>query len=115
MAESESGIGSVLGAGNQLSLPVVVIGEFRYGIRQLRSHTRYESWLSAIIARCRILDLDQETAAEYAEIRLELKRKGRPIPTNDLWIAALARQHSLPVISRDQHFDFVSRLKRISW
>jgi predicted nucleic acid-binding protein len=53
------------------------------------------------------------TAKAYAGIRLELKRKATPIPANDVWIAAFARQHSLPVKSNDGHFDVVSNIKRI--
>ena len=52
---------------------------------------------------------------KYAEVRSELKRSRHPIPGNDIWIAALARQHSLPLLSRDKHFDFVPRLKRLDW
>jgi len=59
--------------------------------------------------------VDRGTADEYAEIRSELKRAGRPIPGNDLWIAALARQHALPLLSRDRHFDLVPGLKRVGW
>jgi hypothetical protein len=53
--------------------------------------------------------------SEHAELRVELKVRGRPIPGTDVWIAALARQHAMPVISRDEHFDFVPRLKRVAW
>ena len=56
-----------------------------------------------------------ETASAYAGIRLSLKAAGTPIPVNDAWIAALARQHQLPVLSRDTHFDAVENLERISW
>jgi len=59
--------------------------------------------------------VDEATAVEYATIRGELKRAGNPIPANDAWIAALARQHAMPVISRDEHFDFVPKLDRLSW
>jgi tRNA(fMet)-specific endonuclease VapC len=69
-----------------------------------------------------VLVVDEATAEKYAEVRDELKRIGRPIPANDLWIAALVRQHMLPLrqhmlplLSRDQHFDFVPRLKRVTW
>ncbi len=51
----------------------------------------------------------------YAEIREVLRLMGRPIPVNDLWIAALAVQHTLPILSLDQHFDLVPDLKRIGW
>jgi len=51
----------------------------------------------------------------YASLRASLKRSGRPIPVNDAWIAALAMQHQLPILSRDVHFDALSDVRRISW
>ena len=56
-----------------------------------------------------------ETARAYAEIRLQLKRSATPIPANDTWIAALARQHALPVLSNDTHFDAVAGIERIGF
>jgi predicted nucleic acid-binding protein len=44
-----------------------------------------------------------------------LRAAGTPIPGNDMWIAALSRQHAMPVISRDSHFDFVGGLRRRTW
>ena len=105
----------ILSAASQLALPVIVLGEYRFGIRQSRHRARYNEWLRQLIPACRVLLVDEETAGRYAEIRSELKAKGRPIPANDLWIAALTRQHALPLLSRDQHFDAVRGLKRISW
>jgi predicted nucleic acid-binding protein len=61
------------------------------------------------------LAVDESTAGLYAEVRDELKHSGRPMPSNDLWIAALVRQYGLPLLSRDGHFDFVAGLKRIGW
>jgi predicted nucleic acid-binding protein len=61
------------------------------------------------------LDINEPTTHHYTEIVLELKRTGKPIPTNDLWIASLSRQHSLPQLSRDRHFDLVAGTKRIGW
>jgi predicted nucleic acid-binding protein len=58
---------------------------------------------------------DERTALQYAAIRLELKRAGTPIPVNDLWIAALCRQHGCDIVSRDRHFDSVPGLRRVSW
>ena len=48
-------------------------------------------------------------------LRLDLKRAGTPIPSNDVWIAALCRQYSLPLLSRDRHFDAVTSIRRIHW
>ena len=50
-----------------------------------------------------------------AAIRLELKRSGSPIPANDVWVAALARQHALAVLSNDSHFDVVDGVRRITF
>jgi tRNA(fMet)-specific endonuclease VapC len=99
----------------EIAVPVIVLGEYRYGIRQSRDRKRYEDWLAEWIPTYRVLAVDEETAEQYASIRHDLKRRGCPIPANDLWIAALARQHALPLLTRDQHFGFVPGLKRISW
>ena len=115
MADGDPRLESILGQANELAIPVIVLGEYRYGIAQSRNRLRYEKWLMGLAANCRILPIDEETAGEYATVRGELKREGRPIPANDVWIAALARQHSMPVISRDEHFDFVPKVKRLTW
>lgn len=62
-----------------------------------------------------MLDIHEPTTHYYAEITLELMKKGTPIPSNDIWIAALCRQHALPLLSRDRHFDLVEGNKRINW
>jgi len=115
MADGDTGLESLLQLAAEIAVPVIVLGEYRYGIRQSRKRARYERWLAEVLASCRVLAVDEETAIQYAEVRDELKRRGRPIPGNDLWIAALARQHGLSLLSRDQHFDSVSGLKRIGW
>jgi tRNA(fMet)-specific endonuclease VapC len=99
----------------EVAIRVIVLGEYLYGIPLSRERVRYERWLREFIPLYRVLDVDQSTSERYAEIRAQLKTSGRPIPTNDLWIAALARQHSMPLLSRDQHFDFVPGLKRFGW
>ncbi len=115
MADGDPKLEPILGRAAELAIPVIVLGEFRYGIRQSRNRARYEQWLAKAVANCRVLAVDEGTAEPYADIRDELKRSGRPIPGNDLWIAALARQHGLSLLSRDQHFDFVRKLKRVRW
>ena len=114
-ADDDRGVVAVLSRAEQMVLPVIVLGEYRHGIAQSRSRASYEDWLAGLLHDCMVLDIQEPTTHHYAEIILELKRKGKPIPTNDIWIAALCRQHSLPLLSRDRHFDLVAGTKRIDW
>ncbi|MBL8236841.1 MAG: PIN domain-containing protein [Bryobacterales bacterium] len=98
-----------------LAIPVIVAGEFVFGIAQSHHRVVYERALQRMLMRCRVLAVEIETARHYAAIRLELKAAANPIPANHLWIAALGRQHSMPVMSRDTHFDSVQGLRRLCW
>ena len=99
----------------RLVVPTVVLGEFFFGVRQSRHRMRYEGWLRRHLPRAELAMITRATASEYAEVRLQLKRSGTPIPANDAWIAALARQHDLPVLSNDSHFDAVEGVQRLAF
>jgi tRNA(fMet)-specific endonuclease VapC len=114
-ADDDPGVLAILSRAEQIAIPVIVLGEYRYGIAQSRHRTYYSSWLDALILDCLVLNISEETTHRYAAINLELRETGKPIPTNDLWIAALCRQYSLSILSRDKHFDFVSGNRRIEW
>lgn len=98
-----------------MELPVIVLGEYRFGIAQSRHRKDYEEWLQEVIAATRVLPVDDDTSRHYALVRAELKKAGQPIPSNDLWIGALCRQYRLPLMSQDKHFDAIQNLKRIGW
>jgi predicted nucleic acid-binding protein len=91
------------------------LGEYRYGISQSRERRRYEQCLAEYLPTFQSLDVDEQTTIPYAAVRSELKRAGTPIPSNDVWIAALCRQYSLPLVSRDRHFDLVAGIQRLNW
>jgi tRNA(fMet)-specific endonuclease VapC len=114
-AEEAHGIKKALASAQQLAIPVTVIGEYRFGIAQAVRGARHKAWLENFIGQCLVLDITDDTTHYYAAIRLELKKLGRPIPVNDLWIAALCRQHNFALLSRDRHFDVVSGVHRIEW
>jgi tRNA(fMet)-specific endonuclease VapC len=114
-ADDDPGVVAVLSRAEQMVLPVIVLGEFRHGIAQSRNGASYENWVAGLLHDCMVLDIQEPTTHHYTEISLELEREGKPIPTNDIWIAALCRQHSLPLLSRDRHFDLVPGTKRIDW
>lgn len=115
LADGDAALEPILRKALQLALPVIVLGEYRYGISQSRHRADYEKWLAEFLPTFRILDVDERTAVCYSVMRSELRKAGTPIPSNDVWIAALCRQHSLPLISRDSHFDAVSGITRIGW
>jgi len=106
---------SVLGKVTKHHLPLVVLAEYLYGLRNSKQGARLQSVFRRLEADSKILLPDRETANWYAAIRHDLKQRGRPIPEGDLWIAALARQHELEIVSRDEHFDVVKKLRRIGW
>jgi tRNA(fMet)-specific endonuclease VapC len=115
LAEGDPHLEPILRKATQIAVPVIVLGEYRYGIQQSRERQRYEHWLVEYLSKFRVLDVEEQTTTSYAAVRGELKRAGTPIPSNDVWIAALCRQHSLPLLSRDRHFDLVPGLHRIDW
>ena len=113
--DGDPGVGDLLRRQPRAAIPVIVLGEFRYGIAESRHRAAYEAWLDSQLSHFDILAITDETTVAYAALRVALKRSGRPIPANDAWIAALALQHRLPILSRDQHFDVVPDLDRKSW
>jgi predicted nucleic acid-binding protein len=98
-----------------LYLPAVVLGEYQYGLLGSVRRIEIESWLNLFLDEVEILDIRRSTALRYAEIQRALKDAGTPIPINDVWVAALASEHGLPVLSRDEHFDRVKGLRRVAW
>ncbi len=115
IAEGEPGAARKFGRAREVAIPVIVLGEYRFGISQSRHKREYERWLQEMVAVSRVLEVNEETAIWYAGLRAQLKEAGTPIPSNDAWIAALCRQHALPLLSRDQHFDLIKGLHRLDW
>jgi len=114
-ADGDPAIEPLLRTASRLVIPVVVIGEFEFGIRQSRHASRYADWLNVNLDTVEVARIDRAIAAFYGAVRLELKQAGTPIPINDTWIAAVARHERLPIISRDGHFDAVRGVERVSW
>jgi len=102
-------------AADELYIPTIVLGEYRFGIATSRRRRDYETWLARGRAFWNILPVVEDTTLHYAAIRQELRKAGTPLPANDVWIAAIARQHALPILTCDEHFDAVAGLTRLSW
>ena len=95
-----------------IHVPIVVVAELRAGFVIGSRSARNESVLGRFLTRPRVhvLRPDMTTTHHYARLFRQLRAAGTPIPTNDLWIAALAAQHDLPLFTRDQHFDSMPQL-----
>jgi tRNA(fMet)-specific endonuclease VapC len=115
VADAEPGAVREFRRAELIAIPVIVLGEYRFGISRSRRRAEYEKWLAESLSWCAVLDIDEQTTFAYAAIRSELRETGAPIPSNDAWIAALCRQHSLTLLSRDRHFDRVKGLHRVGW
>lgn len=115
LLDKEAALLEAIRESRELALPVIVLGEFRFGISVSRRRDEYLAWLRRDLSLFRVLPVVEETSVYYATIRSELKAGGSPIPANDTWIAALARQHRMPIVSRDTHFDRVKNVERVGW
>ncbi|MEO8597474.1 MAG: type II toxin-antitoxin system VapC family toxin [Candidatus Solibacter sp.] len=105
-----------LGACDEVWIPLIVLGELKAGFQGGTQRHRNEALLQRFLAKATVSVLlpGRETAEHYARVFVQLKRAGTPVPDNDLWIAALALEHDLTLITRDRHFDRIPQLPRAS-
>ncbi|MBI4460544.1 MAG: type II toxin-antitoxin system VapC family toxin [Acidobacteria bacterium] len=98
-----------------LFLPWVVLGELHYGAHRAQRRAEVLTQIQEFSRIAVLLLPSGDTAAHYGQIKSELAPRGTPIPDNDIWIAALALEYSLPLATRDQHFAAVPGLKTLAW
>jgi len=101
-----------LRAAQDIHLPLIALGELLAGFAAGTRASKNRDELARFLAspRVQVLKPDEKTARHYADIYAALRARGTPIPTNDLWIAALARQHRLALLTFDAHFETVPGL-----
>lgn len=104
-----------LGRVDEVFLPCVALGELYYGASKSARAQENINRIDALAADNIVLSCDTITAHRYGDVKNTLRAKGRPLPENDIWIAAIALQHGLTVASRDQHFQEVEGLSIVSW
>jgi tRNA(fMet)-specific endonuclease VapC len=99
----------------RIILPTVVLGKLFYGARHSDRAEQNLLRVEELAQNCEVLNVSIATAQQYGIIKSELRRKGTPIPNNDIWIAALAKQYDAVVATRDQHFEAVEHLEVVRW
>lgn len=115
MFSGEQTIQEKLQNGVTLFLASPVVGELYYGAQKSDRVTENLHRVNTFIAEHIFLSCDLETAQWYGIIKNQLRRKGRPIPNNDIWIAAVAMQHNLILVTRDAHFEEIESLQTERW
>ncbi len=105
----------VIHGADEVRVPAIAAGELFAGAEGSRRRESEIARVEAFIARHTVLPCEAETGRRYGQIKHHLRLKGRPIATNDIWIAALAQQHELIVVTRDAHFGEVDALPVLSW
>jgi predicted nucleic acid-binding protein len=102
----------VIRTSEYIGVNVAVLGElyggFMGGSREARNRKELEQFLDS--PRVETVPIDEETAEFYAKIYWDLKRKGRPVPSNDMWVAASAMRHGLALFTFDEHFKNIDGL-----
>lgn len=96
-------------------LPSIVLGELFYGAFKSAYPDDNVQRIEQLATSTAVLPCDGSTAHHYGRIKTALRAKGRPIPENDIWIAAIAQQHGLTVVSRDLHFREIDALLVEEW
>ncbi|MFI5201930.1 MAG: type II toxin-antitoxin system VapC family toxin [Candidatus Kapaibacterium sp.] len=96
-------------------LSMMALGELYFGAYNSQRLSKNLSNIDALIRTSTILPMNLETSQVFGQIRTQLKKMARPIPVNDIWIAACAKEHGLQLVMRDGHFRHVSGLETIAW
>ncbi len=100
---------------DRIFVPVIVVGELAFGALTSSRVSENLGRIAEFADVANIVPCDADTARLYGEVKAQLKRIGRPIPENDVWIAAIARQHRLTLVTRDAHFAHVDGLHLERW
>jgi len=92
---------------NEIFLPYIVIGELYYGSLKSKLKKRNIQRIEEFIQSAPVIIPNIDTARVYGHIKHRLSKKGKPIPENDVWIAALAKQHGMILVTYDRHFEYI--------
>ncbi|MBN8652463.1 MAG: type II toxin-antitoxin system VapC family toxin [Cytophagales bacterium] len=98
-----------------LKVPITVVGELFYGAELSSKKEINRNKIDEFTRSIPVVDCDVNTAKNYAIIKSILKIKGTPIPENDIWIAAIAAQHNMKIVTRDNHFSQIPIISVIAW
>jgi tRNA(fMet)-specific endonuclease VapC len=115
LLEGDEAVLSVLDRTREVFIPVIALGELFFGAAKSARPVDNTAKVERFAAGRSILACDAEVAQEYGRLRHGLRAKGRPLPENDIWIAATAKSHGLVLVTRDRRFREVDGLSLEAW
>lgn len=115
LLKGEVGIADKIDTAKKVYIPVIALGELYYGASYSGHPEKNTLDVRKFAKAYNLLLIDEETTVEYGNIKTMLRKQGKPIPENDIWISAIAKRHKLTLITRDKHFKAVISIAVKVW
>lgn len=113
--QGEKGIADRIEGSYITYIPIPVLGELYFGAETSQRKAYHTDQIQKLLKVVELLNTSDITAKIYGKIKSKLKLEGTPIPENDVWIAAMAIEYNLPLVTRDNHFTKITELSLESW
>ena len=113
--KGETSVADKIDKAKEIHIPIIVVGELYYGALYSTQVEKNIREIKSITSNYNVLKVDEETTIAYGNIKAALRKKGKPIPENDIWIAAIAKRYELVVVTRDKHFKEIESINIKSW
>lgn len=115
LQQKDTALLQLLEAEEDIFVPSIVIGELYYGAYKSGRPEENRKTVSEFAEKRQVIHCDAQTGDAYGQIKYALRTKGRPIPENDIWIAAIALQYDGILITRDEHYREIENLRTQKW
>ncbi len=113
--KGDTSIASKIDKAKEVHIPIIVVGELYYGALYSTQVQKNINNIKSMTSNYNVLQIDEETTIVYGNIKAILRKKGKPIPENDIWIAAIGQRFQLTIVTRDKHFKEIESINLKSW
>ncbi len=113
--KGEKSVADKIDKAKEIHIPIIAIGELYYGALYSTRIEKNISDIKRITSYYNVLLIDEAVSLIYGNIKAALRKKGKPIPENDIWIAAIAQHYKLAIVTRDKHFKEIDTIKAKTW
>jgi tRNA(fMet)-specific endonuclease VapC len=115
LLDGDDAVLSHLDLAPEVFVPAVALGELFFGAAKSGRPSENTARVERFAAGRAIVSADFDVAREYGRLKQHLKKQGRPLPENDIWIAAAEKCHGMILVTRDRHFQAIDELETADW